>query len=69
LDNDASINNTNDLQNNQQSDENIYLYSIILERLFPIQIGNIVSLIFTWSNNDSSLYLASIDLSSIDKDE
>lgn len=60
----SSVNKTNDSQNKQQSEQYIYLYSLILNELLPIQIGKDTPLAFTWSNNDSSLYLASINLGS-----
>ncbi|CAF1277647.1 unnamed protein product [Rotaria sp. Silwood1] len=53
-----SINRTNDSQTKQQSEQYIYLYSLISDELLPIEIGKDMLLAFTWSNNDSALYLA-----------
>jgi Tol biopolymer transport system component len=44
--------------NKQQSEEYIYLYSLLSDELLPIQIGKDTPLALTWSNNDSSIYLA-----------
>ncbi|CAF3846872.1 unnamed protein product [Rotaria sp. Silwood1] len=63
--NHSSVNKTDDLQNKQQSEQYIYLYSLISDELLPIQIENDSLLAFTWSNNDSSLYLAAINFQSI----
>ncbi|CAF4142804.1 unnamed protein product [Rotaria sp. Silwood2] len=51
-----------------QSEQYIYLYSLISDELFPIQIDKDILLAFTWSNNDSSVYIAVNDLWSIDKE-
>ncbi|CAF2073604.1 unnamed protein product [Rotaria magnacalcarata] len=61
---DNSENKTND----KQTEQHIYLYSLISDELFSIQIGKDILSTFTWSNNDSSLYIAVIDLWSIDKE-
>ncbi len=63
--NHSSVNKTNDPQNMQQSEQYIYLYSLISNELLSIPIGKDIPLAFTWSNNDSCLYLASTDLWSI----
>ncbi|CAF4343032.1 unnamed protein product, partial [Adineta steineri] len=44
--------------NKQQSEEYIYLYSLHADTVLPIQIGKETPLALTWSNNDSSIYLA-----------
>ncbi|CAF3982889.1 unnamed protein product, partial [Adineta steineri] len=44
--------------NKQQSEGNIYLYSLGSDTVLPIQIGKETPLALTWSNNDSSIYLA-----------
>ncbi|CAF4212400.1 unnamed protein product, partial [Adineta steineri] len=44
--------------NKQQSEEYIYLYSLGSDTVLPIQIGKETPLALTWSNNDSSIYLA-----------
>ncbi|CAF5172756.1 unnamed protein product, partial [Rotaria sp. Silwood1] len=68
--NHSSVNRIDDPQNKQQSEQYLYLYSIISDELLPIQIGKDILLAFTWSNNDSSLYLASTNLQSIaEKDD
>ena len=59
--NHSSINKTDDTQNKQQPEQYINLYSLTSDELLPIQIGNMTPSAFTWSNNDSSLYLASIN--------
>ncbi|CAF3312143.1 unnamed protein product [Rotaria socialis] len=61
---DNSENKTND----KQTEQHIYLYSLISDELFSIQIGKDILSTFTWSDNDSSLYIATIDLWSIDKE-
>ncbi|CAF0926828.1 unnamed protein product [Rotaria sordida] len=38
--------------------QRIYLYSLISDKLLPIKIEKHIFLTFTWSNNDSSLYIA-----------
>jgi dipeptidyl aminopeptidase/acylaminoacyl peptidase len=55
---------TDDRQNKHQSEQYIYLYSLIFDKLLPIQIGKDTPLTYTWSNNDSSIYLASVNLAS-----
>ncbi|CAF4947761.1 unnamed protein product, partial [Rotaria socialis] len=61
---DNSENKTND----KQTEQHIYLYSLISDELFSIQIDKDILSTFTWSDNDSSLYIATIDLWSIDKE-
>ncbi|CAF1032121.1 unnamed protein product [Adineta steineri] len=51
--------------NKRQSEEYIYLYSLGSDTVLPIQIGKETPLALTWSNNDSSIYLA---VKSIDKE-
>ncbi|CAF3349062.1 unnamed protein product, partial [Rotaria sp. Silwood2] len=60
----TSINKTDD----QKSEQYIYLYSLISDELFPIHIDKDILLAFTWSNNDSSVYIAVNDLWSKDKE-
>ncbi|CAF1024187.1 unnamed protein product [Rotaria sp. Silwood1] len=67
--NHSSVNRADDPQNKQQSEQYIYLYSIISDELLPIQIGKDILLAFTWSNNDSSLYLANTNLQSIAEED
>ncbi|CAF3698406.1 unnamed protein product [Rotaria sordida] len=38
--------------------QRIYLYSLISDKLLPIKIEKHIFFTFTWSNNDSSLYIA-----------
>ncbi|CAF0946943.1 unnamed protein product [Adineta steineri] len=45
----------------QQSEQYIYLYSIVASKLFPINIGNNIPLTLTWSNNNSVFYLATMN--------
>jgi dipeptidyl aminopeptidase/acylaminoacyl peptidase len=56
--NHSLFNKTEPPQDKQQSEQYIYLYSVISDELFPIQIGNDTPLAFAWSNNDSSIFLA-----------
>ncbi|UJR19821.1 hypothetical protein I4U23_022954 [Adineta vaga] len=37
-----------------------YIYSILSMKFLSINIGNEIPLVFTWSNNDSSIYLVTI---------
>ena len=55
-----SDNNTNNSQTNQPEESYIYLYSRISDELLPISLGKDIPLSFTWSNNDSSIYLAAL---------
>ena len=65
---DKSLNSTNSrryrrfLQDIPQTEQSIYLYSPVSNDLLPIQIGKDIPLAFTWSDNDSSLYLATTNL-------
>ncbi|CAF0757104.1 unnamed protein product [Adineta steineri] len=45
----------------QQSEQYIYLYSIVSNKLLPINIGNNIPLTLTWSNNNSVFYLATMN--------
>ncbi|CAF2959129.1 unnamed protein product [Rotaria sp. Silwood2] len=42
--------------------QRIYLYSLISDELLPIKIEKDIFLTFTWSNNDSALYIAAKNL-------
>jgi dipeptidyl aminopeptidase/acylaminoacyl peptidase len=65
---DKSLNSTDghpfqrSLENYPQSEQFIYLYSLISNDLLPIQIGKDILLAFTWSDHDFSLYLATLNL-------
>ncbi|CAF1340683.1 unnamed protein product [Rotaria sp. Silwood1] len=56
------------LENYPKTEQHIYLYSLLSNDLIPIQIGKDIPLTFTWSDNDYSLYLATINLESIKQD-
>jgi dipeptidyl aminopeptidase/acylaminoacyl peptidase len=57
------------LEHYPQIEQHIYLYSLTSKDLLPIQIGKEVPLAFTWSDNDFSLYLATINVQSREEDE
>lgn len=59
-----AVNQTND----QQSQQYIYLYSLLSDTLLPIEIGNDTLLSFTWSANDSTIYIAVINTWSNNKE-
>ncbi|CAF1641451.1 unnamed protein product, partial [Adineta ricciae] len=46
----------------EQSNPNefLYLYSVVSNEWFPIHIGKMFLLTFTWSNDDSSLYIVTL---------
>lgn len=46
----------------------IYLYSITLDKLFPIDIGDNMPSTWTWGSNDSMIYFASVKSSSAPAD-
>ena len=46
--------------------QNIYLYSVKSDQVKSIPIGNDIPIAIAWSQNDSSLYYATIDLNSSD---
>jgi dipeptidyl aminopeptidase/acylaminoacyl peptidase len=50
------------------SEQFIYLYSLVTNDLWPVNIGNEIPLAFTWSNEPFSFYFAAVD-SSFDSDE
>lgn len=52
-----------------QSEQKIYLYSIVSNELLPIQIGKETPLDYTWSNNDYSLYIVTSNSLSTNSDE
>ena len=66
--NHSSVNKTNDPENKQPSRRYIYFYSVESDELLPIQIEKDIPLAFTWSSNESSIYLASTNLSPIAED-
>ncbi len=56
-------------ENYPQVEQHIYLYSLASNELIPITIGKDIPLALTWSNNDFSLYLATINVQSATEDE
>jgi dipeptidyl aminopeptidase/acylaminoacyl peptidase len=57
------------LENYPQTEEYIYLYSLVSNDLLPIQIGKDIPLVFTWLTTDFSLYLATINLQLAKEDD
>jgi dipeptidyl aminopeptidase/acylaminoacyl peptidase len=57
------------IQDYPQTDQYIYLYSLLSNDLLPIRIGKDIPLAFTWSNTDFSLYLATTNLQSAIEDD
>ncbi|CAF3446418.1 unnamed protein product [Rotaria sp. Silwood1] len=57
-----TMNETTDLSHSSnshsQTEQYMYLYCTVSERLIPIPIGSKVPSVITWANNDSSLYFA-----------
>src|SRR5207237_4934646 len=51
------------------TEKNIYLYSVESDQVKSISIGNDIPLAITWSQDDSSLYYAAINLNSSDNSE
>ena len=56
------------LENYPQIEQHLYLYSPALNDILPIPIGKDIPLTFTWSDDDLSLYLATINLQSVTED-
>ena len=62
LKNHSTINKMDDGRTKQQLEQYLYLYSVMSGELLPVPIGEYILSALTWSNNDSSLYIAGTSL-------
>ena len=51
-------------EDDANTDNFIFLYSLLSARLFPVAIGRVYPSVFAWSEYDSSLYVVGVDLQS-----